>query len=75
MINFKDAAKEIIDFEREMFEMEPQMGKMELANQIWATRLNPADRLEIMNIVGASDMKGSAMAKLRKCTAYIAEQL
>ena len=75
MINFKDAAKEIIDFEREMFEMEPQMGKMELANQIWATRLNPTDRLEIMNLVGASDMKGGAMAKLRKCTAYIAEQL
>ncbi len=75
MINFKDAAKEIIDFEREMFEMEPQMGKMELANQIWATRLNPADRLEIMNIVGASDMKGGAMAKLRKCTTYIADQL
>ena len=75
MINFKQAAKEIIDFERELFEMEPQMGKMELANQIWATRLNPADRLEIMNIVGVSDMKGGAMAKLRKCTAYIADQL
>nr|DAG81262.1 MAG TPA: hypothetical protein [Caudoviricetes sp.] len=75
MINFKEAAKEIIDFEREMFEIEPQMGKMELANQIWATRLNPADRLEIMNIVGASDMKGGAMAKLRACTAYIADQL
>ena len=33
MINFKDAAKEIIDFEREMFEMEPQMGKWN-----WLTR-------------------------------------
>ena len=34
MINFKDAAKEIIDFERELFEMEPNMSKLVLANQI-----------------------------------------
>ena len=73
MINFKDAAKEIIDFERELFEMEPNMSKLELANQIWCSKMNPSDRLEVMNIVG--EVKGSAMAKLRKCTAYIAEQL
>lgn len=73
MINFKEAAKEIIDFEREMFEIEPQMTKLELANQIWASKMEPADRLEVMNIVG--EVKGSALMKLRACTAYIAEQL
>ena len=73
MINFKEAAKEIIDFDREMFEVELQYGKLELANIIWATKMSPADRLEVMNIVG--EVKGGAMAKLRKCTAYIADQL
>lgn len=73
MINFKDAAKEIIDFERELFEMEPNMSKLELANQIWYSKMNPSDRLEVMNIVG--EVKGSALMKLRVCHAYIADQL
>ena len=73
MINFKEAAREVIDFERELLEMEPSMSNLELANQVWHSKMNPQDRLEVMNIVG--EVKGSALMKLRACHSYIAEQL
>lgn len=73
MINFKEAAREVIDFERELLEMEPNMSNLELANHVWHAKMNPQDRLEVMNIVG--EVKGSALMKLRACHSYIAEQL
>lgn len=73
MINFKEAAREVIDFERELLEMEPNMSNLEIANQVWHSKMNPQDRLEVMNMVG--EVKGSALMKLRACHSYIAEQL
>ncbi|QQM15501.1 hypothetical protein BECP10_00012 [Escherichia phage vB_EcoS-BECP10] len=73
MINFKEAATEIMDFERELIWMGHNMTNLEIANQIWHSKMNPQDRLEVMNIVG--EVKGSALMKLRACHSYIAKQL
>lgn len=70
MIDVKAAAQKII---AENAEFGYTAGRREVANEIWVNYMEPADRLELMNLVNIDGL--TPLNALRKCTATIADMV
>lgn len=70
MIDVKAAAAKIIAFNAGFGFT---ASRLEVANEVWAAHMSPADRFEIMNLVNSDGL--NALAYLRKCVGVVADMI